>query len=158
MIPAHAGRIVVLCSTSGVFTYPGMTAYCPAKWAITGFFQALTKETEPLGISVSVLFPASIRNCRSRTFLYETGIDARSVAARIACAACEGKRSAIRLHFPRRYVLLRTLEQSFPLDSGQKSPATRPEETPFSIMADGFRVDHRGIFVLGSRIGAALFE
>jgi NAD(P)-dependent dehydrogenase (short-subunit alcohol dehydrogenase family) len=112
MIPTHAGKIVVLSSTSGVFTYPGMTAYSPAKWAITGLFQTLAKEIEPLGISVTVLFPASIKNSRSRTFLYETGIDARSVAARIA-SSLQRKRSAI-CFIPRRYVLLKSLEQSFP--------------------------------------------
>lgn len=112
MIASHAGKIVVLSSTSGVFAHAGTTAYSPAKWAITGLFQALANKVEPLGISVSVLFPHSIKNCRSRTLLYKTGIDVRRVAARIG-SLLQRKRST-GCFIPRRYALLRSLEQSLP--------------------------------------------
>ena len=43
MLPRRTGRIIVISSTSGVFTYPGLTAYAPAKWALTNFCRNLAK-------------------------------------------------------------------------------------------------------------------
>jgi len=43
MLPRRIGRIIVISSTSGVFTYPGLAAYAPAKWALTNFCRNLAK-------------------------------------------------------------------------------------------------------------------
>ena len=43
MLPVRSGRIIVLSSTSGVFAYPGLKAYVPAKWALTNFCRNLAK-------------------------------------------------------------------------------------------------------------------
>ena len=112
MITARTGRIVVLSSTSGVFTYPGLTAYAPAKWALTAFCRTLRNEVGRYGIGVDIVFPASIRNRRSRTFLYKNGIEVESVAVEIGRLLKAGAGTD---HFvPRRYSLLRLVEQVFP--------------------------------------------
>ena len=112
MLPVKAGRIIVISSTSGVFTYPGLTAYAPAKWALTNFCSNLRDEIKRHGISFDIVFPASIRNRRSRTFLFENGIEPERVAAEIV-RILKGRHNSNRF-VPGRYVLLHTLEQRFP--------------------------------------------
>jgi NAD(P)-dependent dehydrogenase (short-subunit alcohol dehydrogenase family) len=112
MIAAHTGRIVVLSSTSGVFTYPGLTAYAPAKWALTAFCRTLRNEVRRYGVSVDMVFPASIRNRRSRTFLYKNGIEVKSVATEIG-RLLKVRAGADRF-VPGRYSLLRSVEQMLP--------------------------------------------
>ena len=112
MIPGRSGKIVVLSSTSAVFSYPGLTAYTPAKWALTSFCQALRIEVKPYGISVDVVFPKSIKNKRSRTFLYKNGIGPEQVAAKITEILDTNANAD---HFvPRRYALMSPLERIFP--------------------------------------------
>jgi NAD(P)-dependent dehydrogenase (short-subunit alcohol dehydrogenase family) len=112
MIGQRSGKIVVLSSTSGVFAYRGLTAYVPAKWALTSLCTTLRRETAQYGVSVDVVFPASIRNERSRTFLYERGLAPGTVAAQV-CRAIHAKRGAD--HFvPRHKALLRPLERMSP--------------------------------------------
>jgi NAD(P)-dependent dehydrogenase (short-subunit alcohol dehydrogenase family) len=112
MPPGKTGRIIVISSTSGVFTYPGLTAYAPAKWALTNFCLNLRDKIKRHGISVDIVFPSSIRNRRSRTFLYENGIECEDVAAEIV-RILKGKHNSNRF-VPKRYALLHTLERLFP--------------------------------------------
>jgi NAD(P)-dependent dehydrogenase (short-subunit alcohol dehydrogenase family) len=112
MIPARSGRIIVLSSTSGVFAYPGLTAYVPAKWALTNLCRILRRDVEPHGIALDIVFPRSIRNRRSRTFLFKHGIEAEKVAAAI-CRATQSSRSTNRF-VPRRAEVLRLLERALP--------------------------------------------
>jgi short-subunit dehydrogenase len=112
MLPRRTGRIIVISSTSGVFTYPGLTAYAPAKWALTNFCLNLRDRIKRLGISIDIVFPSSIKNRRSRTFLYEDGIESEEVAAEIV-RILKGKRNSNRF-VPKRYALLHTLERLFP--------------------------------------------
>lgn len=112
MIPQREGRLVIVSSTSGVFTYPGLTAYAPAKWAVTNLCRVLRREITGNGISLGILFPRTIRNRRSRTFLSEKGIEPETVAR--AAAAMLGYGSDADRFIPGRYVLLRPLEQLLP--------------------------------------------
>ena len=112
MLPAKAGRIIVISSTSGVFTYPGPTAYAPAKWALTNFCLNLRNKIKQHGISVDIVFPSSIRNRRSRTFLFKNGIEPERVAAEIV-RILKGRHNSNRF-VPKRYTLLRTLELLLP--------------------------------------------
>jgi len=112
MIAAQSGRIIVISSTSGVFTYQGLTAYAPAKWAVSSFCRVLRSEVTPYGISVDVLFPRSIKNKRSQTFLHEHGIEPVTVASKIVDIL---QKKCNKDHFiPRRYALLHPLERVFP--------------------------------------------
>ena len=112
MLRAGAGRIIVISSTSGVFTYPGLIAYAPAKWALTNFCLNLRDKMRRHGISVDIVFPASIKNRRSRTFLYEDGIESEEVTAEIV-RILRGKHN-VNCFVPRRYAFLHTLERMFP--------------------------------------------
>ncbi len=112
MIPVKAGRIIVLSSTSGVFTYEGLSAYPPAKWALTSLCMSLRSELRPYGISVDVVFPRTIKNKYSRSFVHKHGIEPEKVAAKIA-KILKGKGNLN--HFvPRRYVFLQFIERVFP--------------------------------------------
>ena len=122
LVPIHAilrrmlltgtGRIIVISSTSGVFTYPGLLAYTPAKWALTSFCLNLRDKMKRRGISVDIVFPSSIRNRRSRTFLYQKGIESEKVTSEIV-RILKGKHNVNRF-IPKRYALLHTLERMFP--------------------------------------------
>ena len=119
----------MLSSTSGVFAYPGLTAYVPAKWALTGLCETLRSEVKRYGISVDVVFPASIRNRRSRTFLYDHGMEVDRVVAEVGrILRTEGGRD----HFvPRRYSLLRPLERVFPQLLDQRAALDRARKKRF---------------------------
>jgi NAD(P)-dependent dehydrogenase (short-subunit alcohol dehydrogenase family) len=112
MLPIESGRIVVISSTSGVFTYPGLTAYPPAKWALTNVCQTLRQEVKPYGIFVDVVFPRTIKNQRSKTFLSEAGIESNDVAAVVAGLLKRG--GSTDRFIPRQYSMLRLLERVFP--------------------------------------------
>jgi NAD(P)-dependent dehydrogenase (short-subunit alcohol dehydrogenase family) len=141
MLPAGAGRIIVVSSTSGVFTYPGLTAYTPAKWALTNFCLNLRDKLKGQGISVDILFPSSIRNRRSRTFLYKKGIESEKVTSQIV-RILKGKHNVNRF-IPKRYALLHTLERVFPrfLDrraglNGKRNKLFRAQKTN-SVLISG---------------------
>lgn len=112
MIAQRSGKIVVISSTSGVHTYPGWGAYAPSKWALTNLCRTLRQEVEPYGISVDVIFPRTIRNARSRTFLSDAGVEPQEVARDIV-AVLDGKKGVERF-VPRRHALLRHLERVLP--------------------------------------------
>jgi NAD(P)-dependent dehydrogenase (short-subunit alcohol dehydrogenase family) len=112
MLPERSGKIIVISSTSGVFAYPGLKAYVPAKWALTSFCCNLRDKIKNYGITIDIVFPASIRNRRSRTFLFENGIEAEKVANEIV-QILKGKHNTNRF-VPKRYALLHTLERLLP--------------------------------------------
>jgi 3-dehydrosphinganine reductase len=57
MIARRSGHIVNCSSVAGYYGFYGFTAYCAAKFAITGYSEALRQELKLYGIRVSVLFP-----------------------------------------------------------------------------------------------------
>lgn len=57
---AARGRIVAVSSLAGLVGVPGRTAYCASKFAMTGFFEALRIELQPLGVSVTIAYPGVV--------------------------------------------------------------------------------------------------
>lgn len=55
------GHIVNITSMGGYITMPGIAYYCGSKFALEGISEALGKEVEPLGISVTAVAPGSFR-------------------------------------------------------------------------------------------------
>jgi NAD(P)-dependent dehydrogenase (short-subunit alcohol dehydrogenase family) len=60
MIDRGAGWIVFLASVSGLFGFPGETAYCASKHAQVGFAKALDREVFDKGVRVSVIAPGGV--------------------------------------------------------------------------------------------------
>ena len=54
------GRIVAVCSMAGVIGFPGLSGYVASKHAMSGFFEAIRPELKPYGVSVTIVYPASI--------------------------------------------------------------------------------------------------
>ena len=61
MIARRRGHIVNFSSVAGFLAIFGFTAYSAAKYAVTGFSEALRQELKPYGISVSIVFPPTTR-------------------------------------------------------------------------------------------------
>ncbi|OYU14220.1 MAG: short chain dehydrogenase [Alphaproteobacteria bacterium PA4] len=55
------GHIVAVASLSGRFGNPSASAYCGAKFALIGFFEALRSEVAHEGLKVTVITPGFIR-------------------------------------------------------------------------------------------------
>lgn len=51
------GSVVFVSSIAGVFGVYGFSAYCPAKFALVGFAEALRMEVKHRGVCVTVAFP-----------------------------------------------------------------------------------------------------
>jgi len=127
MLVQQWGQIVVISSTSGVHTYPGWGAYAPVKWALTNLCRTLRKEVGPQGISVDVVFPRTIKNQRSKTFLNEAGVEPQQVAREIA-RVLRRKKGTDRF-VPKRYELLRPLERIFPQMLDRRAGLRRKRKT-----------------------------
>lgn len=56
-----AGRILQISSIGGRMATPGLSPYHAAKWAISGFSDALAQEVAGLGIHVTVVQPGGMR-------------------------------------------------------------------------------------------------
>jgi 3-dehydrosphinganine reductase len=56
-VKATRGRIVNIGSMAGLVGVFGETTYCAAKFAVTGFSEALRLEVEPQGVSVHLVCP-----------------------------------------------------------------------------------------------------
>jgi NAD(P)-dependent dehydrogenase (short-subunit alcohol dehydrogenase family) len=54
------GQLVAVSSGAGRQGYPGLAAYCAAKFGLMGFLQALAEEVKADGIRCSVILPGSI--------------------------------------------------------------------------------------------------
>jgi NAD(P)-dependent dehydrogenase (short-subunit alcohol dehydrogenase family) len=55
------GHIVSTSSTAGLLATGGVTIYCTAKFAVTGFMECLADELQDSNIGVSVLYPGPTR-------------------------------------------------------------------------------------------------
>ncbi len=64
MRAAGRGRIIFISSVGGRIASMARTAYCSSKFAVEGFAESLYQELLPLGIRVSVVAPAIIKNER----------------------------------------------------------------------------------------------
>src|SRR5262249_36336546 len=56
-----SGVIFQVSSVGGRITRPGNSAYHAAKWAVSGFSEALAQETQPFGVQICALEPGGIR-------------------------------------------------------------------------------------------------
>ncbi len=130
MIAQRGGKIVVISSTSGVHAYPGWGAYAASKWALTNLCRTLRQEVKPHGISVDIVFPRTIKNERSKTFLNRTGLEPCEVACQIV-KVLAGPNGTDRF-IPRRHELLRSLERLFPQLLDKKAGLRRERRAHFS--------------------------
>jgi 3-oxoacyl-[acyl-carrier protein] reductase len=60
MVERGAGWVVFVASVSGLFGFPGETAYCASKHAQVGFAKALDREVFDKGVKVSVIAPGGV--------------------------------------------------------------------------------------------------
>ncbi|MBN1837025.1 MAG: SDR family oxidoreductase [Spirochaetales bacterium] len=60
MLERGEGWVVFVASVSGLYGYPGETAYCASKHAQLGFAKALEREVNPRGVKVSVIAPGGV--------------------------------------------------------------------------------------------------
>ena len=60
MVERGAGWVVLVTSVSGLFGFPGETAYCASKHAQVGFAKALDREVFDKGVRVSVIAPGGV--------------------------------------------------------------------------------------------------
>ncbi len=82
---AKRGRIVNMSSISGRITAPLLGPYSMSKFALEAFSDALRRELEPFGISVSVVEPGVIK-----TPIWEKGLDSsKERVARMPARALE---------------------------------------------------------------------
>ena len=57
----RSGNIVNISSIGGIAAFPGIGFYNATKFAVTGYSEALAKETAPLGIKVTLVAPSGFR-------------------------------------------------------------------------------------------------
>ncbi len=57
----RSGNIINIASVGGLVAYPGIGFYNATKFAVSGYSEALSKETAPLGIKVTVICPSGFR-------------------------------------------------------------------------------------------------
>lgn len=108
MIRKRSGHIVVTSSVMGLIAVPLRTAYCAAKHALHGFFEALRFEVLQEGIQVTLVCPAAVRTkiadnalvgngtkygCKDMTI--EAGITPEECAKKIARAVAKGKQLVV---------------------------------------------------------------
>jgi NAD(P)-dependent dehydrogenase (short-subunit alcohol dehydrogenase family) len=57
----RSGHILNISSIGGLRSFPGVGFYNATKYAVDGFSEALSKETAPLGIKVTIIAPSGFR-------------------------------------------------------------------------------------------------
>jgi NAD(P)-dependent dehydrogenase (short-subunit alcohol dehydrogenase family) len=57
----HSGHIVNIASIGGLVGFPTVGFYNATKFAVDGFSEALSKETAPLGIKITIVAPSGFR-------------------------------------------------------------------------------------------------
>jgi dehydrogenase/reductase SDR family member 7B len=73
MIAQKSGHIVPISSISGIFGFPLRSAYCAAKHAMYGFYEALDIEMRTKGIAVTIVAPGRIQTDISYSALTKDG-------------------------------------------------------------------------------------
>ncbi len=108
MAARKAGKIVMISSVAGKVGSPMRTAYSAAKHGLIGYADALRTEVEPIGLSVHVIAPGSIKTDVSRNAIVsdgtsrgesddaiENGMDPAAAAAQMLRAISRGEREII---------------------------------------------------------------
>ncbi len=73
MIARKSGHIVAVSSISGCFGFPQRTAYCAAKHAMYGYYEALDIEMRKHNIAVTIVAPGRIQTNISYSALTKNG-------------------------------------------------------------------------------------
>jgi len=73
MLAQKYGHIVAVSSISGVFGFPLRSAYCAAKHAMYGFYEAMDIELRPKGVAVTIVSPGRIQTNISFSALTKDG-------------------------------------------------------------------------------------
>jgi NAD(P)-dependent dehydrogenase (short-subunit alcohol dehydrogenase family) len=74
-----SGAIVQMSSQGGQFAFPGVGAYCAAKFALEGLSEALAGEVAPLGIRTLIVEPGNFRTeCGGSRMHHSREIDSYS--------------------------------------------------------------------------------
>ncbi|MDR2962355.1 MAG: SDR family oxidoreductase [Bacteroidales bacterium] len=73
MIERKSGHIVAVSSISGCFGFPQRTAYCAAKHAMYGYFEALDIEMRAHAVAVTIVSPGRIQTNISYSALTKDG-------------------------------------------------------------------------------------
>ena len=108
MTSRAAGRLVFISSIAGKVGVPMRTAYCAAKFGLTGYADALRAELSRDGVNVHVVFPGSIATDVSRNALsgdgvkrgrsdkaIDNGIDPADAASAMLDAIAENQREIV---------------------------------------------------------------
>lgn len=107
MVERREGHIVNFSSVAGFYAIYGFTPYSAAKFAVTGFSEALRQEMRPYGIRVSVVFPPTTLTPglerENRTKPAETWCIEGQVKARTADEVAEAVLRGVEKR--RRYIL-----------------------------------------------------
>jgi NAD(P)-dependent dehydrogenase (short-subunit alcohol dehydrogenase family) len=74
MIKRGFGRIIFVSSQAGLKGYPGIAAYCAAKFGIIGLMKSLAIELAPYGINVNAVCPGSVDTEGNRGVAAEMGV------------------------------------------------------------------------------------
>jgi NAD(P)-dependent dehydrogenase (short-subunit alcohol dehydrogenase family) len=100
MVERGEGWVVLVSSVSGLFGFPGETAYCASKHAQVGFAKALDREVSDKGVRVTVIAPGGVNTEHA----FGTGrtpgdpslegyLDAADVARAVVFAVTQGPKS-----------------------------------------------------------------
>jgi len=100
MVERGAGWMVFVASVSGLFGFPGETAYCASKHAQVGFAKALDREVFDKGVKVTVIAPGGVNTEHAigtgRTAgdpALDTYLEAEDVAQAVVFAVTQGPKS-----------------------------------------------------------------
>jgi len=100
MVERGEGWVVFVASVSGLFGFPGETAYCASKHAQVGFAKALDREVFDKGVKVTVIAPGGVNTEHAlgtgRTAgdpALDTYLEAEDVAHAVIFAVTQGPKS-----------------------------------------------------------------
>jgi NAD(P)-dependent dehydrogenase (short-subunit alcohol dehydrogenase family) len=74
------GRVVMISSITGFFNIPLYSVYGASKYAMEGLSDALRREVQPFGVSVSVVEPGSVRSAIQGKFTLENDVNLLSAS------------------------------------------------------------------------------
>ncbi len=86
------GRIVAISSMAGVIGFPGLSGYVASKYAMTGFFESIRIELKRYGVSVTIVFPASMASHLEKEQQIPRGMMPVETCARLTMRAVSQRR------------------------------------------------------------------
>jgi short-subunit dehydrogenase len=77
MVPRGHGAILNVCSTAGLYPFPGQTGYAGTKAFVISYTEGLRSELAGTGVTIATLIPGPVRT----EFLQSAGMDEKTFAA-----------------------------------------------------------------------------